>query len=286
MSYKLIITSLLALCAATFRCGAQTATGEEIIRPVNSSWMLDAGSAHVADTYLSPLKYTGWNVSFEYERLQAMKFSPEAWRQQLHVGVEFSDTENQAGNSSMLYANLYARWGMLHVWRLPYRFTVAAGGSAGADIGGVYNSRNGNNPAAAKADITANLTGWATWDFTLGRMPVMLRWQTTLPLVGIFFSPEYDELYYEMYLGNRHGLLHCAWPGDFFRWDNLVTADLDFSTTRLRVGFRSRIYSTEVNHITTRIFSYSFVLGVTGDWFSVSRRRGVPEDTAKFIYAY
>ena len=89
MSYKLIITSLLALCAATFRCGAQTATGEEIIRPVNSSWMLDAGSAHVADTYLSPLKYTGWNVSFEYERLQAMKFSPEAWRQQLQVGVEF-----------------------------------------------------------------------------------------------------------------------------------------------------------------------------------------------------
>lgn len=286
MSYKLIITSLLALCATAFRCGAQTAAGEEIIRPVNSSWMLDAGSAHVADTYLSPLKYTGWNVSFEYERLQAMKFSPEAWRQQLHVGVEFSDTENQAGNSSMLYANLYARWGMLHVWRLPYRFTVAAGGSASADIGGVYNSRNGNNPAAAKADITANLTGWATWDFILGRMPVMLRWQTTLPLVGMFFSPEYDELYYEMYLGNRHGLLHCAWPGDFFRWDNLVTADLDFSTTRLRVGFRSRIYSTEVNHITTRIFSYSFVLGVTGDWFSVSRRRGVPEDTAKFIYAY
>ena len=286
MSYKLIITSLLALCAATFRCGGQTAAAEEIIRPVNSSWMLDAGSAHVADTYLSPLKYTGWNVSFEYERLQAMKFSPEAWRQQLHVGVEFSDTENQVGNSTMLYANLYARWGMLHVWRLPYRFTVAAGGSAGADIGGVYNSRNGNNPAAAKADITANLTGWATWDFTLGRMPVMLRWQTTLPIAGMFFSPEYDELYYEMYLGNHHGLLHCAWPGDFFRWDNLVTADLDFSTTRLRVGFRSRIYSTEVNHITTRIFSYSFVLGVTGDWFSVSRRRGVPEDTAKFIYAY
>lgn len=89
-----------------------------------------------------------------------------------------------------------------------------------------------------------------------------------------------------MYLGNRHGLIHCAWPGRFFRWDNLVTADLDFATTRLRLGFRSRIYSTEVNHITTRIFSYSFVLGVTGDWFSVSRRKDVPDDTARFIYAY
>ena len=285
MSFKTIALSALAITAATFCCNGAT-SGLEVIRPVNSSWMLDAGSAHVADTYLSPLKYTGWNASFEYERLQAMKFSPDAWRQQLHVGVELSDATNRAGNGSMLYGGLYARWGMLRMWRLPYRFTVAAGGSAGATIGGIYNTRNGNNPAAAKADVTANLTGWATWSIDLGRMPVMFRWQTTLPLVGMFFSPEYDELYYEMYLGNRHGLIHCAWPGRFFRWDNLVTADLDFATTRLRLGFRSRIYSTEVNHITTRIFSYSFVLGVTGDWFSVSRRKDVPDDTARFIYAY
>lgn len=285
MSFKTIALSALAITAATLCCNGAT-SGLEVIRPVNSSWMLDAGSAHVADTYLSPLKYTGWNASFEYERLQAMKFSPDAWRQQLHVGVELSDATNRAGNGSMLYGGLYARWGMLHMWRLPYRFTVAAGGSAGATIGGIYNNRNGNNPVAAKADVTANLTGWATWSIDLGRMPVMFRWQTTLPLVGMFFSPEYDELYYEMYLGNRHGLMHCAWPGNFFRWDNLVTADLDFATTRLRLGFRSRIYSTEVNHITTRIFSYSFVLGVTGDWFSVSRRKDVPDDIARFIYAY
>ncbi len=285
MSLKTTILSVLVLAASAFVCHGATPEAE-VIRPVNSSWMLDAGSAHVADTYLSPLKYTGWNASFEYERLQAMKFSPERWRQQLHVGVEFSDADNRAGNGSMLYGNLYARWGMLHVWRMPCRFTLAAGGSAGADIGGIYNNRNGNNPAAAKVDVTANLTGWATWETTVGRMPVMFRWQTTMPLIGMFFSPEYDELYYEMYLGNRHGLLHCAWPGNFFSWDNLVTADLDFATTRLRVGFRSRIYSTEVNRITTRIFSYSFVLGVTGDWFSVSRRRNVSDGTAKFIYAY
>ena len=107
-----------------------------------------------------------------------------------------------------------------------------------------------------------------------------------MPVIGAFFSPDYDELYYELYLGNRHGLVHCAWPGNFFKWDNLVTADLDFSTTRLRLGFRSRIFSSEVNHITTRTFSYAFVLGVTGDWFSVSARRGVPSETARFIYAY
>ena len=114
----------------------------------------------------------------------------------------------------------------------------------------------------------------------------MLRWQTTMPLTGVFFSPEYDELYYEISLGNHGGLVHGAWPGNYFRWVNLVTADLDFAATRLRVGFRSRILSSEVNHITTRIFSYAFVLGVTGDWLSLSPRKGVPEETARIIYAY
>lgn len=279
------LTWLLWVVVSLMANGAER-SGTEILRPVNSSWMLDAGSSHLADTYLSPLKYTGWNGSLEYERLQAMKFNPRLWRQQLHIGVELSGADNPVRNGSMLYGNIYARWGMMRVWQLPGRLSVAAGGSAGGNIGAIYSHRNGNNPVAAKADLTANVTGWVTWRINAGRMPVLFRWQTTLPLTGVFFSPEYDELYYEIYLGNRSGLVHWAWPGNFFRWDNLVTADLDFATTRLRLGFRSRILSTEVCNITTRIFSYSFVVGVTGDWFSVSPHRGISASTADFIYAY
>ncbi len=70
------------------------------------------------------------------------------------------------------------------------------------------------------------------------------------------------------------------------RWDNLVTADLGLGNTSLRVGFRSRIYSTGVNHITTRTFSYSFVLGVVTDWLSVSRHRPLPASEAGVEWAY
>lgn len=258
----------------------------EVLRPVNSSYMLEVGSSHVADTYLSPLKYTGLNFAFEYERVQSMKFNPEQWRQQLKIGVEANATENPAQNSNMYYGNLSASWGMMRVWQLPKNFAVAFGGSAGGNIGGIYNERNGNNPASVKADVTVNATGYLTWRTRVGRMPVMFRWQTTMPLAGVFFSPEYDELYYEIYLGNHGGLVHGAWPGNYFRWDNLVTADLDFTTTRLRFGFRSRVLSSEVNHITTRIFSYAFVVGLSGDWFSLSPRKGLPSKTSKIVYAY
>ena len=144
------------------------------------------------------------------------------------------------------------------------------------ELRGMYNRRNGNNPAALKTDLTLGVIGAVSRGLRIGRLPVTLRWQSALPLVGALFSPEYDELYFEMYLGNRHGLVHCAWPGNFFRWDNLVTADIGLGNTALRLGFRSDIYSQKVNHIPTRNFSYAFVLGVVTDFISVSPRRSLP----------
>lgn len=259
---------------------------EETLRPVSSAFMLDAGSTHLLDTYLSPLKYTGWHTAFFYERNQAMKFSPSLWRQQLSLGVEINRGENQARNASMLYGNLEASWAMSRIWQLPGRFWLSAGGRAGGNLGGIYNDRNSNNPAAVKADLYVGVTASAGWTVNLWKLPVNLRWQTSLPLLGVFFSPEYDELYYEIYLGNHHGLAHCGWPGNFFRWDNLLTADLALGTSSLRLGFRSRIYSTEVNHITTRTFSYAFVLGVVTDWLSVSPRKKLPASDSNVEWAY
>lgn len=241
-------------------------------RPVRSAWMLETGSSHLLDTYLSPLKYTGSHFALRYERTQDMKFYPQRWSQQLNIGLEFDRGENPAGNASQLYGDLHAGWSMSYKWQLPYRLTASAGGEVQGNLGGVYSARNGNNPASVNADIDVGITGSLGWSMMLKKTPVRFRWQTSLPLIGAFFSPEYDELYYEIYLGNTHGLVHCGWPGNMFRWDNLVTSDFVFGNTTLRVGFSSRIYSTEVNHIITRNFSYSFVVGIVTDWVTVAPR--------------
>lgn len=273
---SLTLPVAIAQDAQPIHHGNDAGNTEHPLRPVNSAFMLEAGSSHLLDTYLSPLKYTGWQAAFSYQRIQAMKFSPAKWRQQLDLGIEISRGSNPARNASLLYGNLSASWAMSRLWKLPWRLRVTAGAIAGANLGGIYSNRNGNNPAALKADLSLGAMASLGWDLRLWRLPVGLRWQTSMPLAGVFFSPEYDELYYEIYLGNRHGLAHFGWPGNLFRWDNLVTADLRMGNTSLRVGFRSRIYSTEVNHITTRMFSYSFVLGVVTDWLSVSPRSSMP----------
>jgi hypothetical protein len=284
---RFLLTMLILLSGLALQLRAEEPLRtEEPLRPVSSAFMVDGGSSHLLDTYLSPLKYTGWHVGFSYERNQAMKFSPEKWRQQLMLGIEYNDGSNPAKNASLLYGNLAASWSMSRLWRLPYRLRVSVGGFVGGNLGMMYNDRNGNNPASVKADIDLGLTAALGWNFKVKKLPVNLRWQTSMPIVGAFFSPEYDELYYEISLGNKHGLAHFAYPGNMFRWDNLVTADLGLGTSSLRVGFRSQIYSSEVNHITTRNFSYAFVLGVVTDWLSVSPRKTLPERNAKVEWAY
>lgn len=245
------------------------------LRPVISAYTLEMGGAQLTDTYLSPLRYSGWSASLQYERLQAMKFSPEQWIMQLRAGLTIDGTENPAKNASMWNATLRLEWGMMHRWQLPYRLTIALGGSTGIDIGCLYSSRNGNNPASTKASWTANLTAMASCQLKIGKLPITLRYQPTIPIAGIFFSPDYGELYYEIYLGDDSGLIHPAWWGNYFRMENLLTADLHFGNTSLRLGYRGNILSTEVNNINTRISTNSFVLGISGEWISLSPGKGI-----------
>lgn len=272
MKTPLLLLSAIALSAVPHASALETDSVKPL-RPVAAAYTFEVGSAHLADTYISPLKYDGWSAAFSYERMQSMKFDPDRWIMRLSASVEIDRTRNPARNAVMWMGSIDASWGMLRRWRLPWSLTVAAGGSTGIDLGCLYNDRNGNNPASAKAAWTVNATAMAAWNVTLGGLPVTLRYQPTVPVTGVFFSPDYGELYYEIYLGDDSGLAHCAWWGNYFAMENLLTADLRFGGTSLRLGYRNRILSTKVNHITTRVVTHAFVIGLSGEWLSLDPRR-------------
>lgn len=254
------------------------------LRPVTSSYTYEIGGATLANTYLTPLKYKGWDMALNYERMQAMKFNPEKWVMRLTAGIDLNRTDNPAKNATMWRLVADFSWGMTYRFKLPHNITLAGGGSTSLDLGCVYNARNGNNPVAVEAAWTVNLTGYASWNVKIGRLPVTLRYQPTIPLTGVFFSPDYGELFYEIYLGNHSGLAHCAWWGNYFRMENLVTADLHLGATSLRVGFRNNILSTSINDITTHTITYSAVIGVTTEWISLNPSRKA-DNNARIISA-
>lgn len=260
------------------------AAQQKTLRAVTSAYTVEIGSSHIADTYLTPLHYRGLNAAFRYERTQAMGFDPERWTMQLKLGAAFDRTQNPTKNATMLYGAADASWAMMRRWRIPQGFTVGVGGATSLNVGVLYLSRNGNNPASAKAAWTVDVTGYAAWSGKIGPVPLTVRYQPTLPLTGAFFSPDYGQLYYQIYLGERAGLAHMAWPANYFMLDNLLTVDLHLGRTSLRLGYHGSVLSSKVNNIVTQRITHAFILGITTEWISL--RPGSKDIDARIISSY
>lgn len=282
---RILLTIIAALWALMPMNAQQTdSVCAKPLRPVYSAYMAEVGTGHLADTYLTPLHYNGIHVGLLYERTQAMKFSPEKWIQQLVIGLDGDITENLAKNANMYNAALQVSWRMMRRWQIQPDLTLGFGGAGTIDGGCLYLDRNGNNPAQAQCSITIDAAGYAAWKHQLWKIPFTLRYQAVLPLTGAFFAPNYGQLYYQIYLGDRDHLAHCAWWGNFFRLDNLLTADLHFGATTLRLGYRAEIFSSKVNNIVSRNISHSFVLGICTEWISLRPGKKLPD--ARIISAY
>ncbi|MDE5744702.1 MAG: DUF3316 domain-containing protein [Paramuribaculum sp.] len=257
-------------------------TEEAVLRPVTASYTVGVGSSHLADTYLSPINYNGWSASLNYDRWQTMKFKPQLWVMNMSFGVDMDRVLNQSGNAVMWAAGLRASWGMLHRWDIAKGFKLGIGPALNLELGCLYLDRNSNNPVSAKAAVTVGATAYAAYNFRLCRLPVTLMWQPSLPVIGSFFSPDYGELYYEIYLGNHNGLAHCAWWGNYFKLDNQISADLHFGATALRVGYRGRILSTKVNNLVSNHFTHQFVIGLSGEWLSLNPRKAISPNAKRY----
>lgn len=248
---------------------------EILLRPVTAAYTIEAGSSHLADTYLSPIRYSGWSLGAGYSRMQAMKFSPEKWVMALDTRVAAERTLNRVGNATMWYWGLDLHWAMMRRVRPASGFTVGFGAGPGLKAGCLYSQRNGNNPASAKAAFTIDLTGYVAWNTRVGRLPLTLIYRPSIPLTGVFFAPDYGELYYEIYLGNHSGLARMAWWGNYFALDHILAVDLHLGTTSLRIGYSGQFLSTKASDITSRMARHCAVVGVAGEWLSVSPRKKI-----------
>lgn len=272
--YSLIVS--LMVCMA---CAAQASDSVAVERPVVSAYALEAGTAHLAQTYLSPLHYNGIATALSYERMQAMRFDPERYVMRLSGRLDGARTHNIPAHNALMWSmDLRIGWGMSRRWNVG-AWSFYGGGYTAIEGGLQYVPRNGNNPVAANASWTIGATAAAVYHTQFKGHRLTLRYLAELPLTGVFFSPEYGELYYEIYLGNSSGLVRAAWPGNFFRLDNLLTADMAFGRTIVRVGYRCNVASTKTHHIVGRYIEHTAVLGLVSEWISLSPARRVSKET-------
>ena len=225
--------------------------------------VLDAGYASIHDSYLTPITYDGLDLGISIEATRPIKH--DRWLWQLGVGADYNYVKNPAKNNDLhkivgdISFNMQRAWmGVLHP-----RLGFSAGPMAQLRAGIVYDAVNSNNPVTVRAHANLGAAGMAWFNTRLGRKSVTLRYKVQLPVAGVFFAPEYDESYYEIYLGNHRNLAHLGWWGNRLDMTHYLGADLHLGKTTLRIGYRTRLEHWSVNHLKVHDVTHALVLGIS-----------------------
>ncbi len=223
--------------------------------------MMGVGRTNQLDTYLSPMEYTGPQWSFLSQRHRMTRMANGRISFQSMVHGAFSYTENPAATANEWGGRIAYDAGWHYRWNITPHLHLMAGGLVGADAGFLYNTRNGNNPAQGRLSVDISASAGGAWTFHIGRLPMQVAYQADLPLLGCMFSPQYGQSYYEISQGNRDDNVCFTNPAVALSLRQLLTLDLQFHRTTLRVGYLSDIRQSHVNHIKVHDVSRSFMLG-------------------------
>lgn len=252
-----------------------------INKSVNQSTVFGVGSMSLTDTYLTPLEYNGVSFSILHERLNSSSLLKSNLIFQQLFFLQASTTENPIGNSNSYYVNIDYQLNSLYPFLKAKSFRLLGGVGADFSLGGIYNIRNGNNPAQLKAsaNLNASLSAFYTWRlFTV-------RWQVTSPFLGVFFSPEYGHSYYEIFvLGNNSGTIHVGTPSNQLGFSNYITVDYPIGKVTVRGGYLSNYYRTNTNNLTTSISSHQFLIGLAFESLNFGGREVKENNWIKSVY--
>lgn len=281
------------ICFFSFFCGITEPLQAQEDRSkfpwsVNEGTTVGAGGYNLMDTYLSPglkMKYTGWGIRIMNERMKMVPLSDYRVSRQQLISVDMAFTDNAPGTASDFAGFIDYTLGYHYHFSLLPGLKALAGGSAHGMAGFIYNTRNGNNPASAKADVDLNFSGMLIYGLKIKNYPLTLRYQLTVPFAGVFFSPHYGQSYYEIFdLGNSSGVVQFNSFHNKFAMRNYVSVDFPVGNLTVRAGYLHSSYRTDVNAIQAHILSHSFLIGFVKEFISFGGKR--LKNTSKYSSAY
>ena len=231
-------------------------------QPTARTFLIGIGKTNQLDTYLSPMEYTGMQVSFmtQSERMTHLA--------QHHISFQssflgaFTSTDNPAETASYTGARLAYDAGWHYHWSPLKNLDLKGGALVGTDLGFLYNDRNGNNPAQGQFSLDLSLSAGAAYQFRLWKLPMQASYQADLPMLGMMFCPEFGESYYEIsQRGVGHNII-CAHPGNALSFRQMLMVDFCLPRITLRVGYLNDIRQRNAHSLKYRDTSHSFMFGI------------------------
>lgn len=230
-------------------------------RYVMRSTLYGIGFTNLLDTYLSPMEYTGPEIRFLRESMRMTKLFDGNVSRQTLFQANAALTENKAGTGSEMF--FMANWNFAwhYQFRINENFKVLTGPNIDINGGLIYNLRNSNNPVQVKAYANAGASGIAIYKFNIKKYPFTLRYQLNVPLLGVMFSPEFGEGYYEISETGWGKNLYFTSLHNQPSLRQFLTLDIPIRKSTLRVGYVNDVQQAKQNDLKSHIWSHSFMIG-------------------------
>ena len=260
---------LLLLSLYAYSQDSQTSN---LNKEVLHSSMIGVGSSNILDTYLSSYNYTGTDIRIQRETMRMTNLWGGRVSNQSLIDLNGDINKNHARNIDEYAGGIRYSQGWFYnffngntvnpVERSASRFNVAAGLAASGYLGVVYIDRSGNNPAQAKADLMIDVSALATYDMVIAKHHYLWRYQVTFPLIGMAFSPNYGQSYYEAFVAKHydHNVVF-AYPGNMPSMRHKLTLDVPIKRYTLRVGYVAQFNQSMFNHLKYHSYSHDFMIG-------------------------
>lgn len=243
-------------------------------RTVKEAVTLGMGGARQQDTYLSPLNFKGTQFSFLRETIRMTHWTDRRVSFQTLMHGAFSLTENQPKTSGYWGGELGYDLAWHRNWEACKGLRLMAGGMLSSEAGFLYHTRNGNNPAQGRLQIQIALSLAGSYSFLIRKLPLTVRYQADIPAVGVMFSPQFGQSYYEISQGNRDHNVCATHPANAFSIRQMCTIDIPIRRYAVRVGYQSNLRQSRVNDIRTYNHYRSLMLGFVRE-FTIHRRNTI-----------
>ena len=248
-------------------------------RLITRATLYGVGYTNVFDTYLSPQEYKGIDFRVSRESMRMTRLLDGNVSQQTFFQADLGYTHNKVDNNNTFSALANWNYGLHYHFPLTGNFKLLAGGAGDFNGGFVYNLRNGNNPAQARAYINLAASGMAIWDLRVKNRPITLRYQLSLPLIGVMFMPNYGQSYYEIFtLGHWNGVVNFTSLHNQPSLRQMLTADVPIGRARMRLAYVWDAQQSKVNDIKTHTYSHVFMVGFVKELYLFrNKKKEIPQ---------
>ena len=228
-----------------------------------SSHLIGVGNSRILDTYITQEKFSG--IGFSYLCIKERAKPVKRWNNLIEHEIDLSSTKDRSRDANMLEGNYNLYWGRYRQWQcFGDHLQLQAGGLVNANLGFLYNMTGSNNPAQARLSLNVMPAAVATYRFPLFKQQFQLRYELNVPLVGIMFSPNYGQSYYEIF--NRGNYDHNIVPTTLISaptFRQMLTIDWRAGEKwSLRVGYLGNYQQAQVNNLKQHIYAHRVMIGI------------------------